>query len=161
MTAPSISELDLLSREQLIDEIRQITEQYQKEVTTSRRNWPASVKARALALVRLGMRKSEVGRQCGIPSATIYLWSPSVKKCLPQKTVNSAVKKQNLVWSESRFFPLKPSDSSLSIPTVGMEVPTAAVPAIRSFEVVLPGGVEIRGWNSVMELVNFYRGIRA
>ena len=53
-------QLNSLTPQQLISEIREIAEQYQREVPGGRRHWPESIRCRILALSRLGMEQQSV-----------------------------------------------------------------------------------------------------
>jgi hypothetical protein len=148
-TGPS---LDDLTPHQLVDEIKQIVEQYSREVTTSRRTWPKSVRERVLALARLGVPRNRIAKLCALPSTTVFLWCRSVsgKKLRP----------------EPRFLALPArSEVSHSNITVGMEWESKAgvpIPTVATgLQILLPGGIEVRGLTSVEQVLALYRGCRA
>lgn len=59
---------------QIVDEIRQIRDQFQKEVLGRFRAWPESLKARILELAEAGWSVSKIFQQTGVPVPTIYTW---------------------------------------------------------------------------------------
>jgi integrase/recombinase XerD len=73
---------------ELADEIRQITEQYRKEVSTTRRTWPSSIRERVIELKKLGLSSRKVFEMTGIPEPTVWLWSSNKPK--KEKQVKSA-----------------------------------------------------------------------
>jgi hypothetical protein len=171
MTTSSAQKLDDLSPHQLIDEVKQITEQYSREVNTARRTWPRSVKDRVLALSRLGVPGSRIAVECGIPSATVFSWCGSKKGKPKAGAVGPAqpqppAKISGVTFAKrARFLALKKSDTAVSIPTVGMElgieIPPGTIPVSLGFQILLPGGVEVRGLTSVDQVLALYRGYRA
>lgn len=67
----------------LIDEIRQIQQQYAGEVRSRRRPWPASIRQRIEQLSDLGMSFKEISERTKVPYYSIMNWrhgKPSVKK---------------------------------------------------------------------------------
>ena len=133
--------LDELTPHQLISEVKQIVEQYSREVTTARRTWPLSVKNRVLALSRLGIARERIASLVGVPKATVFLWCRKVEG---PKAMRS-----------SRFLSL-PESKSKSNPTVGTN--SGSDPGLR---VVLPGDVSVSGFVSVEQVLELYRGVRA
>jgi hypothetical protein len=85
--------LDGLTPHQLIDEIRQIREQYLPEVGSgSRVSWPESIRSRVLALARLGVARKRIAELTEIPAATIFLWTrgfPGLKRRGTGKTAGN------------------------------------------------------------------------
>ena len=67
VTSTASEKLDDLTPHQLIDEIKQIAEQYSREVNTARRTWPRSIRDRVLALHRLGLKCFRIARLTNIP----------------------------------------------------------------------------------------------
>jgi hypothetical protein len=60
--------LDGLTPQQILEEIRQISTQYLKEVPSNGRvAWPESIRARILALARLGVPRK---KNCGVDSSS-------------------------------------------------------------------------------------------
>jgi len=148
MTKTAESSLDDLTPHQLVDEIKQITEQYSREVTTSRRTWPRSVRERVLALARMGVPRSRIAKLCALPSATVFNWCRpvSVKKLRPQ----------------SRFLalPVQPEVSHSSA-TVGIGNSSSIPTVVTGIQLLLPGGIEVRGLTSVDQVLALYRGCLA
>lgn len=58
----------------LIEEIRQIKQQYVAEVGKGRRVWPKSIKARIAELDELGIPAKHVAERTGVPYETVILW---------------------------------------------------------------------------------------
>jgi hypothetical protein len=162
MTSPSASDLDELTPHQLIEEIKQIVEQYSREVSTARRTWPKSVRDRVLALARLGVPRNRIAKECGVPAATVFLWCG---KAVGSKRRAGSVLRPRALPSEARFLALPGSDTSHSNPTVGMgielEKPQIPTDSRRGFQVILPGGVEVCGLSSIDQVLALYRGCRA
>jgi len=148
MTKTAESSLDDLTPHQLVDEIKQITEQYSREVTTSRRTWPRSVRERVLALARMGVPRSRIAKLCALPSATVFNWCRPVsgKKLRPQ----------------SRFLalPVQPEVSHSSA-TVGIGNSSSIPTVVTGIQLLLPGGIEVRGLTSVDQVLALYRGCLA
>ena len=61
MTIHSEHKLDDLTPHQLIQEVKEIADQYSQEVSSSRRTWPKSIRERVLALARLGVPCVRIG----------------------------------------------------------------------------------------------------
>jgi hypothetical protein len=78
-------QLDGLTPQQLVSQVREISEQYQREVPGRRRHWPESIRSRILALGRLGVPESKIGDLTGIPRATVFLWCRSLPRAAPRK----------------------------------------------------------------------------
>lgn len=162
MTPNSADELDDLTPHQLIDEVRQIAEQYGREVTTARRTWPKSIKDRVSALVRLGVPGARIAKECGIPVATVFFW---YKQIPGRKQRARTAAEPRKVPRQARFLALAGPDTCNSNPTVGVELELEAPPlqpaVIMGFQVLLPGGIEVRGLASVEQVLTLYRGCRA
>jgi hypothetical protein len=162
MTANSTYKLDDLTPHQLIDEVRQIAEQYSREVTTARRTWPKSIKDRVLALLRLGVPGARIGKECGIPVATVFFW---YKQIPGRKRRTRAAAEPRRIPREARFLALAGPDTCNTNPTVGVELeleaPQMQPGAAPGFQVLLPGGIEVRGLASVEQVLALYRGCRA
>jgi hypothetical protein len=60
--------------ERLINEIRQIKEQYQAEVGSKRRPWPKSIRERIESLEKIGVRSKVIAVDTGVPYHTILQW---------------------------------------------------------------------------------------
>jgi hypothetical protein len=62
-------------RQQILEEIRQITEQFRVEVPGRRKTWPKAVKQRVMDLKNLGLSLKAISDQTGIPYFTVLTWS--------------------------------------------------------------------------------------
>lgn len=60
--------------ETLMDEVRQLREQYVNEVGSGRRVWPRSIKTRILELEQVGIPPKIIAAKTGVPSETIASW---------------------------------------------------------------------------------------
>jgi transposase-like protein len=163
MTSTSSEKLDDLTPHQLIDEIKQIAEQYSREVTTARRTWPKSVRDRILALARLGVPRNRIARECGIPATTVFLWC---EKVTGRKRRVGSSPAHPVPSPQARFLALSlGSDTSHSNTTVGMgiepEKSKIQTDSDTGFQIVLPGGIEVRGLSSIDQILALYRGCRA
>lgn len=58
----------------IIDEIRQIEKQYEGEVGSRRRPWPASIRSRIDQLSNLGMSFRAISEATGVPYYSIMNW---------------------------------------------------------------------------------------
>ncbi len=119
--------------EQLIDEIRQITEQYRNEVSTNRRTWPASIRERVIELKRLGLSPGEILLKTGVPKPTIWVW-----------TSNRAKGGDS---SPAEFIPVrvKSTVKRLTVKSAPVESESKDVSEPMSrFTVELPGGLRVR-----------------
>ena len=147
MTSIPTQELDKLTPRQLIDEVKQIVVQYNQEVTTARRTWPKSVRNRVLALARHGVPRAMIGRDCGIPVATVFLWCRRIPG--RKKSINCGSKSIE-VTPKSHFLALPKPDNSLPNLTVRVEL-----------QMLLPGGFEVRGLTSMDQVLALYQGCRS
>jgi len=115
-------------QEQLLNELRQISEQYAKEVTGKRRPWPRSIRDRVIALRRERVSFERIAKATGLPIQTMYSWRIGGKRAsafLPVRVTPKAAHLQpSLLESRRR------SRTSGAIPTV---------------TVVVRGGVRIEG----------------
>jgi hypothetical protein len=79
--------------DQILEEIRQLQEQYKKEVPTGRRAWPQSIKQRVCELRELGISFRKIAHQTGISVVTMYAWnqqkSQKEAKFIPVEVVNT------------------------------------------------------------------------
>lgn len=62
------------STENLLEEIRQIKNQYKAEVTGHSKQWPLAIKKRILKLSDSGMRVKTIAEHTGISYHTIAVW---------------------------------------------------------------------------------------
>ena len=163
MTSTSSEKLDDLTPHQLIDEIKQIAQQYSREVNTARRTWPGSIRDRVLALARLGVPRNRIAKECGIPATTVFLWCEKVTG--RRRRGGNATPARAAPPSQARFLALPGSDSYNSNPTVGMgiepEKPQIQTESGTGFQIVLPGGIEVRGLSSIDQVLALYQGCRA
>ena len=67
----------------LLDEIRQLLEQYRKEVPGGRRAWPESIKRRVAELKAGGVKFTEISRRTKIPYYTLVGWKPESRTGRP------------------------------------------------------------------------------
>jgi hypothetical protein len=160
MKPTSTCKLDDLTPHQLIDEVKQIAEQYGREVTTARRTWPKSVRDRVLALARLGVPRSRIGKECGIPAATVFLWCKQISGRTRRAVAAPASRE---IGAQARFLALPESESCPSNPTVGTGITEdlqVKLDAEIGLRLILPGGIEVRGLTSVEQILMLYRGCR-
>ena len=93
--------LDESKSQQLIDEIRQITVQYNAEVSRPRKSWPQALIRRVFELKETsGESWKTLSEQTGIPYFTLLKWWHRKKRELPQdgefKAVTVAVTQEKL-----------------------------------------------------------------
>lgn len=69
---------------QLIEEIRQISEQYHAEVGRGRKAWPNSIKDRVTELFESGMRAKAISQATGLAYYTVLNWRPGGRKGAPR-----------------------------------------------------------------------------
>ena len=153
--------LDGLTPQQLLEELGQIANQYLKEVPSNGRvAWPESIRARILALARLGVPRKKIAELTPVPAATIFLWC----KGMPGNRVRGrpAVGSNTVAVIPHRaggsFIEL-PSDSKRSV--VGLESKRTfkdTVPdGTAGLRIRTPQGFELAGLNSIEEMISVYR----
>jgi hypothetical protein len=71
-----------MNRQTLIDEIKQVTLQYNVEVGRANKAWPKSVSDRVVQLLEGGMNSRRISRETGISYHTVLKWR--AKKCAPR-----------------------------------------------------------------------------
>ena len=153
--------LDGLTPQQLLEEIGQIATQYLKEVPSNGRvAWPESIRARILALARLGVPRKKISEMTPVPAATIFLW------CKGMPGVRSrgrpAINKQARVLipqlADGGFIEV-PTDPKRSV--VGLEskrtLRDTGTDGGSGLRIRTPQGFELSGLNSIDELVTVYR----
>lgn len=128
---------------QLFDEIRQLWEQYRREVPKKRRPWPESIRKRILALWALGISCNEIGETTGVPVMTLYSWRQRLRKTEPGFR-EIAVKPRRrtrfqLVQAESR------RSSHLQLSQLECRPTTSVESSSTTVVLVLPGGARIEG----------------
>ena len=147
MTLDTPAQLDALTPHQLISEIQQIVVQYESAVPGTRRSWPESVRARILALGRLGTPKARISELTGIPAATVFLWCEGLPRASRK--------------ARGHFVELPaPPPLSRTVPTVG--IPTAGIPPasavpVSGLRLCAPEGFSFEGLSSVDECARLYR----
>lgn len=67
-------------KKQLLDELRQIYAQYQREVPSKRRPWPESIRSRVQELWAMGVSCHEIGSESRVPVQTMYSWRKRLKR---------------------------------------------------------------------------------
>lgn len=142
MAIDTPQKLDEFTPHQLIDEIKQISEQFSTEVPGTRRNWPKSIRARILALDRLGIPRKRISELTAIPAATVFLWcrgSPARGR-----------------RTQGGFVELRKDT-----PTVGVSGSNLTVGLVESasdaFSLRSPNGFVFQGLRSIEDLVRVYR----
>jgi hypothetical protein len=153
--------LDGLTPQQILEEIGQIATQYLKEFPSNGRvAWPESIRARILALARLGVPRKKIAELTPVPAATIFLW------CKGMPGIHSrgrpAIDKQARALipqlADGSFIEL-PTDPKRSV--VGLESKRTfrdtEDPRLPGLRISTPQGFELSGLNSIEELVSVYR----
>jgi len=153
--------LDGLTPQQLLEEIRQIATQYLKEFPSNGRvAWPESIRARILALARLGVPRKKIADLTPVPAATIFLWCRGMPGMLSRG--RPAIDKQARALvphlADRSFIELltDPKRSVVGLESKGTLRDTEGqrLPGLR---VKTPQGFELSGLNSIEELVTVYR----
>lgn len=140
--------LDTQTPHQLFDEISQLSAQYVREVPGKRRSWPESIRARILALARLGVPPRQVAQKTGISRATIYLW------CRPSKRSPKAAPPM-----KSRFIQLESLVLRQDSPAPVAVLPSSQTPSVSNLLLKLPNGFEFSGIRSVDEALSLFRAL--
>lgn len=65
--------------EQLLSEVRELFEQYQREVPRKRKPWPESIRGRVRALWELGVSSHQISLEANVPAQTLYSWRKRIK----------------------------------------------------------------------------------
>lgn len=106
--------------QELYCEIRQIYEQYLREVPKKRRPWPESIRSRVLELWQLGVSSNQIAQETGLPTQTMYSWRQRLKKSGPSFLPVPIVKKRH---RRSDFdVQLSRLEQEFTIPTVTVVV---------------------------------------
>ncbi len=107
--------------QELYAEIRQIYQQYLKEVPKKRRPWPESIKARIFELWKLGVSSHQIAQETGLPTQTMYSWRQKIKKndsgFLPVPIVKKRHRRSNFDIQLSQL------ESEVQSPTVTVITP--------------------------------------
>ena len=123
--------------QELYSEIRQIYDQYLKEVPKKRRPWPESIRSRVLELWQLGVSTHQITEETRLPAQTVYSWRQRLKKSGPSFLPVPIVKKRH---RRSDFeVQLSQLEQEFTTPTVTVVVGDArieGVPVDRAAEVV-------------------------
>ncbi len=164
--------LDGLTPQQIIEEIRQIATQYLKEFPSNGRvTWPESIRARVLALARLGVRRKKIAALTPIPAATIFLWCKGIQGSnLRRRPSQNDIQSDKITGEETLpWIPQAEHGSFIALPhvpkrsVVGLESQRTLRDTAESFKPGLrirtPEGFEILGLNSLADLVSVYREI--
>ena len=91
-----------MSQSTLIEEIKQITSQYNAEVGRDRKAWPNSIRDRVATLLQMGVKASAITRQTGVPYFTVLKWRPSSMKGAPRGVHASRTKFKELAVIATR-----------------------------------------------------------
>jgi hypothetical protein len=67
-------------RNELLEEILQITSQYKDEVPGKRKAWPKAIKERVRELNELGMNVKAICERAGLPYYTVLSWRPPKRR---------------------------------------------------------------------------------
>lgn len=118
----------------LIDEIKQIAEQYKDQVPGKRVAWPNAIKDRVLELNRNGLNIKRICEMTGLPYFTVLSWRPPIKGKFKQ--VNLPVR-----------------TATVTVPVTPIETPTATV------TVTTGDGMKIEGL-SFEELLRLIKRIK-
>lgn len=130
---------------QLFDEIRQIIDQYKKEVPSTRRSWPASIRERITRLRQLEVSKREISNRTGIPESTVYIMLRG--KPYPRR-------------AKGAFLPVKVRTEGTAVITGrnddGADQQTTQ--EVSRFTATLPGGIRVEGM-TIEALAALSRGL--
>lgn len=126
------------NQDQIVDEVRQLCEQYRQEVPGTRRAWPQAIKSRVRELHAQGVPLKSIAEKTGISYYTIHHWLPPA----PQRSAPQAA-----------FQPVKvvralAAPTKRDVATVTVKTPDSArkPPLCRrsaTVTVTLPGGIKI------------------
>jgi hypothetical protein len=127
-------------QQQLLDELRQICTQYQREVPTRRRPWPESIRGRILRLKELGLSFHTIASETGIPAMTLYSWGPDGKTRKRKK-------------SNGAFVPVRVSagpavvraPTTVTVPSRRKPGPRPSRKEVGTVTVVLTNGIRLEG----------------
>ena len=153
--------LDGLTPQQILEEIGQVATQYLKEFPSNGRvAWPESIRARILALARLGVPRKKIAELTPVPAATIFLWCkgmPGVRS-RGRPAIDKQARALMPQLADGSFIEL-PTDPKRSV--VGLEskrtlrdTEEQRLPRLR---IRTPQGFELAGLNSIDELITVYR----
>ena len=125
--------------EELLDELKQIYGQYQKEVPSKRKPWPESVRGRVSELQKQGISCKKISEETGIPTWTIYGWAKKRAK-------------------RNSFLPVKVINKNESLVTTPRVKPVT-VTKLVTVTIVMPSGIRVEGLSAslAMEMVKKLR----
>jgi len=69
-----------MNSEQILDQIRQIKEQYESQVTGKHKQWPRAIKDRVVALADSGMKIQVISDRTGISRHTVASWTAKLAR---------------------------------------------------------------------------------
>lgn len=126
----------------VLEEIRQLIEQYRREVPGGRRAWPESIKTRIGQLCVLGMSAKEISEQTELSYYTILGWVPeSYRRRYRSRRPQAA-------GSDGHFAPVairgRPSVAMVTL-AKGSNCPAPEVTSNATVTVTLPDGIRIEG----------------
>ena len=119
--------------EELLDELKQIYVQYQKEVPSKRKPWPESIRGRVSRLQKQGVTSVQIAKQTGIPAHTIYGWAKGQRQ------------------KRDAFLPVKLANANQS-PIRNQKDRLVTVTKVVTVTIVLPSGIRIEGLSSNLAL---------
>lgn len=133
--------MEIKQAEQLIQEIKQIKEQYQREVGSKGKPWPRSIQSRVLELVDLGFTIQSISDDTGIPYYSILNWRHRRRE------------KAKLEQFRELAVTMPPVTGSVAVPESSPKVMTSA-----SVRVTTPGGYQIEA-NDAADVVKILRAM--
>ena len=125
----------------IIEEIRQIKEQYVAEVGKGRRVWPRSIKERAARLDEMGVPAKALARQAGISYETLILWRYNRRHARGKfHEVRVAAKSHALAAPASETKNIDGISKSATV-----TVPNFEMPPPQSLRLTTPNGFVVEG----------------
>ena len=120
---------------EIVDEIRQISNQYRAEVPSGRKAWPISIKDRVRELKSFGMADTKISSLTGISAQTIWGWK---------------IGKSNQIMNpeSASFLPVavkEPSTVTVETQKVSNQIADRNEKFISTVTVVTPNGYRIEG----------------
>lgn len=121
---------------QLFSELRNLFEQYKKEVPKQRRPWPESFRQRILRLWSLGVSSHQISTECNIPAQTLYSWRQRIKK----QKLDPGFTEVNIVRSKRRSHFQIQQDKVRHTHQLQLS-------QLESISMTLPNGIKLEGLN--------------
>jgi len=153
--------LDGLTPQQILKEIGQIATQYLKEVPSNGRvAWPESIRARILALARLGVPRKKIAELTPVPAATIFLWCKGMPgiRSRDRPAIDKQARALMPQLADGSFIEV-PTDPKRSV--VGLEskrtLRDTEEQHLLGLRIKTPHGFELSGLNTIDELITVYR----